>query len=138
MPQDTETLIHDGYVVLQREWAPGQTVLLELDMPVEAVRARSEVVANRERVAIQRGPVVYCLEAVDNPEVEYDSLAISAPQPMTVNDRPKLLGGVVTLSGRDQEGRPITLIPYYAWDNREPGFMQVWISEAKEEVLYSS
>ncbi|SMF87843.1 hypothetical protein SAMN05661091_3964 [Paenibacillus uliginis N3/975] len=138
VPKDIETLTNDGYLVLQREWVPGQTIVLELDMPVEAVRARSEVVANRERVAIQRGPVVYCLEAVDNPEVEYDSLAISAHQPMAINDRPELLGGVVTLSGRDEEGRPITLIPYYAWDNREPGFMQVWIPEAKEEVLYSS
>lgn len=135
VPKDIETLTNDGYLVLQREWVPGQTIVLELDMPVEAVRARSEVVANRERVAIQRGPVVYCLEAVDNPEVEYDSLAISAHQPMAINDRPELLGGVVTLSGRDEEGRPITLIPYYACKNLVRKNRRAYLLNTLERIL---
>lgn len=134
---DCECLTDRGYVVLHRQWTHGQTVVLELDMPVETIRAREEVKANHGRIAIQRGPIVYCIEAVDNPQLAYDSFSLSARLPLAVNYRPDLLGGVVALSSRDQNGKPVIMIPYYAWDNREPGFMQVWIPETKEETLYS-
>jgi DUF1680 family protein len=111
-------------------------VTLELDMPVEIVRAHPEVEADTGLIAIQRGPVVYCVEEAANGHLSYLSIKIMAAAPMFLEDRPDLLGGVVTLTGRTEEERPCTLIPYYAWDNRTPGFMQVWLQEAESRSLY--
>ncbi|WP_276358062.1 glycoside hydrolase family 127 protein [Cohnella caldifontis] len=131
-----EALTDRGYLVLDRRWSPGDSVVLELDMPVEAVRARAEVEADRGRIAIQRGPIVYCVEQADNPDLTYDAFALSAREPLIVRHRPELLGGVTVLMGRAEDGKPCLLVPYYAWDNREKGFMQVWIREAEDRNLY--
>ena len=140
--------IERGYAVLEREWSDGDTVSLELPMPVERVYADPRVRGNVGRVALQRGPVVYCVESVDNiPSL--DSLALPRDTDFQTDFRPNLLGGVTVLRGpavRIAEGetseslyrtRPpateamaITAIPYFAWDNREAGEMQVWIREA--------
>ncbi|MBM7568847.1 glycoside hydrolase family 127 protein [Paenibacillus sacheonensis] len=133
-----EALAQKGYLVLKRQWAPGDTIELELDMPVEAVRSRHEVEANRGRIAIQRGPVVYCAEQAGNAELGCDAFALDAQAAFAVQHRGELLGGVTVLHGRTAEGAPCELIPYYAWDNREPGFMQVWHREAEDRGLYRS
>jgi hypothetical protein len=65
-----------------------------------------------------------------------DDFALSAGEPFHTHDRPDLLGGVTVLTGRETGGKPCILIPYYAWDNREQGFMQVWLREAEERSLY--
>lgn len=132
-----EALTRQGYVVLSRKWEPGQILVLELDMPVETVRSRPEVEANRGHICFQRGPIVYCAEAVDNAILDYESFAVAADQSFYLHHQPEFLGGVTTLSCREENGNPITLIPYYAWDNREPGFMQVWIPEAENSTLYT-
>ena len=67
-------------------------------MPVETVRAREEVEADRGRVALQRGPVVYCMEQQDNPELSFDGFEFSASGGIYVEHRPELLGGVTTLT----------------------------------------
>ncbi|GIO15512.1 hypothetical protein J19TS2_50670 [Cohnella xylanilytica] len=133
-----EALTERGYLVVDREWSQGDSIVLELDMPVEVVRARAEVEANRGRLAIQRGPLVYCVEQADNPELAYDAFALSAGEPFLRSYRPDLLGGVTVLIGQEGKGKPCLLIPYYAWDNREEGFMQVWIREADDRRLYIS
>lgn len=130
-------LTDQGYLVLNRHWSPGDTVVLELDMPVNLVRAKPEVEADRGRVAVQRGPVVYCLEQTDHPGLSYDACSIPAGAQFRVEHLPELLGGVTVLQSRDEEGRPLRFIPYYAWDNRASGFMQVWIREQEENGLYS-
>ena len=106
------------------------------------------VAANAGVVAIQRGPVVYCLEAVDNP-VPLHRIVVPTDTEFAVKFEPDLLGGVVTVSAEafavddgDWEGTlyraksdtaekrvPVTIkaIPYYAWDHREPGEMRVWL-----------
>ncbi|MGG6314206.1 glycoside hydrolase family 127 protein [Paenibacillus macerans] len=132
-----EALTRHGYVVLCRKWEPGQKIVLELSMPVETVRARSEVEADRGRICLQRGPIVYCAEAADNDRLAHEPFAIAANEPVCIRHQPDLLDGVTTLTCRDEAGKPVTLIPYYAWDNREPGFMQVWIPEAENNALYS-
>jgi DUF1680 family protein len=111
--------------------------VLELDMPVEMVRANQEVQANRGRIAIQRGPIVYCIEQADNPGISYDEYTFSANESLQVEHMPELLGGVTVLRGKNGDGEICQFIPYHAWDNREPGFMQVWIREAEEQGLYS-
>jgi len=132
-----EALMDQGYLVLDRNWSPGDTVVLELDMPVEMVRTKPEVEADRGRVALQRGPIVYCVEQTDHPGFSYDEFSFAAGAKLQVEHRPGLLGGVTVLRSRDGRGRPCQFIPYYAWDNREPGFMQVWIREQEESSLYS-
>ncbi|WP_168119616.1 beta-L-arabinofuranosidase domain-containing protein [Paenibacillus sp. HB172176] len=131
-----EALTERGYLILDRQWSSGDSISLELDMPVEVVRARAEVEADRGRLAIQRGPIVYCAEQADNREFTYDTFAISAQEPLNILYRPDLLGGVTVLMGKEENGKPCLLIPYYAWDNREEGFMQVWIREVENQRLY--
>ncbi|WP_338131296.1 glycoside hydrolase family 127 protein [Cohnella rhizosphaerae] len=125
-----------GYLIVDRKWSQGDVIVLELDMPVEVVRAREAVEADRGRLAIQRGPIVYCAEQADNPDLTYDAFALAAREPLNIHYRPDLLGGVTVLTGLAEEGKPCLLIPYYAWDNREEGFMQVWIREAEDRRLY--
>ncbi|GGD78287.1 glycoside hydrolase family 127 protein [Paenibacillus nasutitermitis] len=135
--QETAVIPSKGYVTIVRSWTTGDSIMLELDMPVEAVRARPEVEADRGRLTLQRGPVVYCAEQADNPQLSYDDFEVSARGQWSVRHMPERLGGVTVLTGADSQGRPLGLIPYYAWDNREPGFMQVWLREAEEGQLYS-
>jgi len=131
--------LEKGYVVVRRRWQAGDVVQLELPMSINTVVAHDAVVANRGRVALERGPLVYCLEAVDNDDSVYD-IVLPANAEMKAEHRDDLLGGVTVLTGtaqravRDAEGttslRPttITAIPYYAWAHRDVGEMEVWIA----------
>lgn len=128
----------NGYLELRRSWRPGDQVRLELDMPTEAVRSKPEVEANRGRIALRRGPIVYALEGTDNPALSYDDFSLLASGAVRVHHDAKLLGGVTVLeaaSPRSDEA-PYRFVPYYAWDNREAGWMQVWIKEQSEGNLY--
>lgn len=127
----------DGYLVLERLWSAGDRVRLVLDMPVAAVHAHPEVTANHGRFALQRGPLVYCLEQADNSTLAYDAFELDVSQAFAIEERPDVLGGVTVLSGHTASGAPCSFIPYYAWDNREAGFMQVWVKQAAADPLYS-
>ncbi|CAI6074355.1 glycoside hydrolase family 127 protein [Cohnella sp. JJ-181] len=129
--------VERGYLSIERAWSAGDTILLELDMPVEIVRARQEVQANEGRIALQRGPVVYCIEQCDHAGLHYDEMTFSARERLLVEHRQDLLGGVTALRGKDGRGDPCRFVPYYAWDNREPGYMQVWIRECEDKPLYN-
>ena len=125
----------DGYAVIEAAWRVGDVVCYSMDMPVEKMHADLRVKANEGRVAVQRGPLVYCAEAVDNPALPdgfiSDGAVISS---MFEED---LLGGVVVLDVHNPDGSLIRMVPYYAWDNREAGAMEVWLPEKKErEGLY--
>jgi len=132
----------DGYVHLKRRWQTrdrlsdqgADTVELGLPMPVHRVLAHENVEENRGKVALMRGPIVYCLEAVDHPEVDVFRLALPQNAELRAEHRPDLLGGVTVLSGKaladGQHLVTLTAVPYYAWCNREKGRMTVWIDEA--------
>src|SRR5260370_33295230 len=115
---------------------------------VERIYSHPHVRANAGCVALQRGPLLYCMEEVDN-EVALHRLAVAPSTVFTADFDPTLLGGVVAIRGKasvlDEDGwngdlyrnaaprsspRPLTAIPYYAWDNRGNGQMRVWIPEA--------
>lgn len=147
-PQDVQPLLRRGYIHLARRWQPGDVVEWTLPMPIECVYAHPAVRADAGRVALQRGPLVYCLEEADNGPLLHD-LALPREAELRATWEPELLGGVVTLSGRalrrDPAGwenalyRPnvhatravaIKAIPYYAWANRGAGEMLVWLREA--------
>jgi DUF1680 family protein len=140
-----------GYVRIERAWASGDVVRLVLPMPVRLTVAHPAVDAVRGTVAIERGPLTYCLESVDqSPGVDLDAVELAADPQLRVVTRPDLLGGTLAIEAdavvRDDSGwggsgwaslgeepatltRPVTLtaIPYYLWANRGPSAMRVWI-----------
>jgi len=140
----------NGYLAVRREWRSGETVEYRMEMPVQAVWAHPAVRYLQGRMALQRGPMVYCLEGVDHGGIGLDRITIDPAQiasdQLTVEHQDRLLGGISLLHGKagiaaedGWEGvlyrndrpsiRPMefTAIPYYAWDNRAPGEMRVWI-----------
>jgi DUF1680 family protein len=135
--------MENGYARISRKWKRGDIIELDLPMSIERIEAHPSVKANVGRVALKRGPLVYCLEAVDNGGSVYH-LAVPRDAKLTAEHRPGLLGGVTVVRGtastegwHEQLYRPVgraqevnfTAVPYYAWDNREPGEMVVWVPE---------
>lgn len=114
-----------GYVVLDREWKAGDEISLSFDMPVEVVASDPRVKENVGKRAIQRGPLVYCMEEADNKE-DFEKAILASDVMFTSVSDPGLLNGVVKITA-SAGGKNMTLVPYYAWDNREAGKMKVWI-----------
>lgn len=121
--------VEKGYAVISRSWKDGDVIDLNLEMPVKVVAADPRVKEDEGMRAIQRGPLVYCVEEVDNPD-DFDGLKLSSATKFTTEFRPDLLCGVQTITAVT-EGRPLNFIPYYSWDNREAGKMKVWVDYAK-------
>jgi DUF1680 family protein len=136
-----ELIIDKSHIVLMREWKPGDKVRLALPMPPQRVYANPQVKANVGRVALMRGPIVYCLEGVDHPEGRVRNLVLPKSANVTAQFDAGLLGGVTVLTGQaqsvvDDQGTtkpvPFKAVPYSTWDNRAPGEMIVWLPEKKE------
>jgi hypothetical protein len=109
--------IVNGYAVIQREWKAGDKIELELPMKPQRVKCIDEVEANRGRVALKYGPLVYNIEAVDGNNMD----GVLAPDSeLTTEWRPDLLGGVVVIQGKFADGSPLVAIPNYARNNRIP------------------
>ncbi|MCD8176021.1 MAG: glycoside hydrolase family 127 protein [Tannerellaceae bacterium] len=117
--------IEKGYYVLPGTWKAGDKITLEMEMPVEVVSADIRVKENTGKRAVQRGPLVYCIEETDNANL-FDSASISPETIFRVSFRPELLNGVNVIEATTGN-QTINLIPYYSWDNREPGQMKVWL-----------
>lgn len=140
----SKPVIDHGYLKLERNWRNGDTIQLTLPMPVRRVEANPNVAEDRGHLAIARGPLVYCIEGVDI-DAPLQTFAVAADATLTPTKNADLLGGVVSIAGEAMVGGdaewtgglyrtpppirrvPFTAIPYYAWDNRTPGPMQVWL-----------
>ena len=145
--KESAPALERGYIVLARTWKSGDVVELNLPMPVEKVAANPHIKGNQGQVALQRGPLVYCLEATDQPAA-LGSLYLPLTSEFKVKKDKALLGGVVVAEGSAEsvadatwQGKlyqsvpaprrvPITAVPYYAWDNRTAGPMKVWMPTA--------
>jgi len=122
-----------GYAVIDREWKKGDVVTYNLPMNINRVESNQLVVDNAGKVAIERGPIVYCLEGSDNgPELMKMALADSSKLLATFSH--ETLSGVVTISGeatinenKSVKSQKITAIPYFVWNNRGANEMKVWI-----------
>jgi hypothetical protein len=107
-----------------REWRKGDTLVIDLPMPVRRVLANDRVTEDAGKAVIQRGPIVYALEGIDNGGSLKD-VKVPLDATLTSTFRPDVLGGVQVVTGKAGE-RAITAIPYYAWNNRGKGEMEVW------------
>ncbi|HPW18652.1 MAG TPA: glycoside hydrolase family 127 protein [Candidatus Aminicenantes bacterium] len=137
--------LRDGYCRVRRRWVPGDAVEVVLPMPVRRVIANEAVAEDLGRVALQRGPLVYAVEGVDNGGRVFD-LVLPDGAALAAEARPGLLNGVTVLTGladavsRNAAGkalataRPFLAVPYYAWANRGPGQMLVWLPRAAAAV----
>jgi len=145
-----------SYVEIRRNWQSGDHVRLHLPMPVRKIRSHPYLFEDSGRIALMRGPLVYCVEGADYPGLDVRDLVLPANAQLHAKEHTGLLGGVVLLHGiaqlrtpdplwqeqlystsqssspSAQEGSvsrevPFVALPYYAWANREPGGMQVWV-----------
>jgi len=129
--QVNNMFVEKGYIVLFREWNQNDVITLKLEMPIEKVVAHPKVKMNEGKLAIKRGPIVYCVEETDNKD-SYDKMVITPETELTVERWEASIDGISVIKAKDSNtGTRFTAIPYYAWDNREPGRMKVWLS--KEE-----
>ncbi|WP_017434278.1 glycoside hydrolase family 127 protein [Saccharococcus caldoxylosilyticus] len=144
---DIIPLITKGYAYIKRIWQKDDQVELFLPMPIERIKANPNVRTNVGKVALQRGPIVYCLEEVDN-EPNLPNIFLPRNAELCASFEPDLLGGVTIITGKaeridesiwdnelykpvDVQTRTVSLkaVPYYAWCNRKSGEMLVWINE---------
>ncbi|HET7698192.1 MAG TPA: glycoside hydrolase family 127 protein [Vicinamibacterales bacterium] len=134
------TVTSAGYAAVTRTWTTGDTIDLHLPMPVRRVVAHDKVEADRGRVALQRGPIVYAAEWPDNPNGKVRNIVLPDASAMTSEFRSDLLNGVAIVKGRavglalDARGallkteQPFVAIPYATWANRGRGQMAVWLA----------
>ena len=129
-----------GYAVIDRTWKAGDVIELDLPMPVRRVAAHENVEADRNRVALQRGPIVYAAEWPDNPNGTVRNIVLPDRATLASEFRPNLLRGVQVITGRayglayDAKGsvtkaeQDFMAIPYAMWANRGRGQMIVWLA----------
>ncbi len=136
-----------GYAILERTWKSGDVVDLDLPMPARRVMANAKVKADVGRVALERGPIVFCAEWMDNPNGKVRNLILPNDQALTADYEPALLNGVEILKGkavsisRVQDGSSVKTqqdfeaIPYFAWANRGKGEMTVWLADSEANAI---
>ena len=123
------SLTPDGYFTITRSWAEGDEVTVHFDMEPRTVEADSRVVDDLGRLAVERGPIVYCAEWPDN-AFSVREAQIPAKPEFKVEAKPGLLEGITELVTTTADG-PLTLIPYYAWAHRGRGEMNVWFKKGE-------
>ncbi len=141
--KDSEIILAEGYAVISREWRSDDRIEVDFPMPVRKVIADERVKEDRNKMAFQRGPLIYCAEWPDNPAGNVRNLLIKKDAAFTTEFVPSLLEGtqVIKTSGiqtrTDRDGKvelireePVTLIPYSLWNNRGAGQMIVWIPDS--------
>ena len=134
----------DGYEIIDRTWKKGDKVNIEFPMPVRTLAADERIKDDIGKIAVQRGPLIYCAEWPDNNTGNVLNLVINKKLEPSSEFVPEMLGGTEiikimghqverTLKGKIKSGKDeqITLIPYALWNNRGPGQMMVWIPEKK-------
>ncbi|CAM4121901.1 glycoside hydrolase family 127 protein [Lederbergia lenta] len=143
---DVSSISKKGYAKITRKWKNDDRIELVLPMPVEMVRANPNVRENIGKVALQRGPIVYCIEEADNGE-NLKSISLATNSALSVAYEKDLLEGVTVITGEglrikeiesdqlyftgeiEMVRSEVKAIPYFSWSNRKPGEMSVWIRE---------
>lgn len=115
-----------GYAVVKK-WKDGDVFTINMDMPVEIMAADERVKEDEGMRAIQRGPLVYCMEEVDNP-LCYDSFVLSDKTLFEVTDDSICQNPIKSIVAESADGTKAKFVPYYSWDNRKAGKMKVWVT----------
>jgi DUF1680 family protein len=133
--------VEKGFAVIERVWGPGDRVRLDLPMPVKANTCIDKVEANRGRVAFSRGPLVYCAEGIDNggavqrffvdPQQAVSGARVKAADAGLLAGLPQITLPAKALTLEDVRETPLTLIPYFAWSNRDRSSMITWLGTQK-------
>jgi DUF1680 family protein len=132
--------IEKGYAVLNRTWQKGDRIEMDFPMEVENVLANEQVEDDKGRFAWQRGPLVYCVEGPDNVDSSVQNIVVKENEPVSESFNNSLLNGVLVLTAKGsatsrqlnsdaliRKEQEVKAIPYYAWNNRGPGEMTVWV-----------
>ena len=132
--------VDKGYAVINRSWRKGDKIALDLPMEPQRIYAHEKVKAGEGRFALEYGPLVYCLEGADNKDSLVQNIVLEKTTPLEVSYQSGLLNGITVITARGiatkrqlntaeliSTTQPVTAIPYYAWNNRGPGEMTVWI-----------
>jgi DUF1680 family protein len=138
----------NGYAILTRTWKQGDRVSIDFPMPTEKVLADGRVKDDEGRFVFQRGPIVYCLEGPDNRDSLVRDILVDTAATAEVSYHPTVLGGIdeLTVTGMAlkrqagdttllQSPEEITAIPYFAWANRGPSEMTVWVPYEREAAM---
>ena len=133
----------DGYATIVRTWKPDDVIELELPMEVRRVKANDQVEDDRGMLAMERGPIVYCLEGIDQPDSVVFNKFIPADAKIGATFDANLLKGVMVLSGTAKEVAkdgsikdvPFKAVPYSTWNNRGTGQMEVWVADSKDRAV---
>lgn len=141
------TTLTDGYITIERQWKMGDIVKLDLPMPVRTIIADERIAEDAGKVAVQRGPVIFCAEWPDNNTGNVLNIVVSKDQKFSTEFIPDMLNGTQVIrtvgqqTKRSLEGsvvtlgeEPVTLIPYALWNNRGPGQMSVWLPSVPEKA----
>src|SRR5262245_13073704 len=142
--------VFNGYARINREWANNDTIDLVLPMNIQRLEANPKVAEDRGKVALRRGPFIYCLEEPDQ-KVDLDLIVLPMDAKLESHSEPGLLNGVTVITGQgyqvppkgwenrlyrptnSTEREPVTIkaIPYYSWGNRQYGKLAVWIQSSQ-------
>jgi hypothetical protein len=114
------------FAPIRRVWSPGDILELEFETPIKLRRASPSLKDHQGKTAITRGPLVYCLESVDNPELDIFSSCLD-PGSLSTSFLPSLLGGTQIITGKSKDGKELKFIPYFLWANRGKSQMAIWI-----------
>jgi len=115
------------YLKISREWKDGDEIRLNFAMEIMLIESPPEVKNNLGKVAIKRGPLIYCLEDKDNPGINVHRAVLLKSQKLSSELTSNFPGGVVLIKGKTVNGKNFTAIPYYLWSNRGPSDMEIWI-----------
>jgi DUF1680 family protein len=133
---------YSDYIILDRKWKKGDRIELNLEMPVRLVTANEHVKADSGKMAIERGPLVYCAESIDNDDNALN-LCISDNTKWSTIKMPELLRGITVIKGRaywpsggagNYKEKELTVIPYYAWAHRGECEMSVWFNTCNDKI----
>jgi hypothetical protein len=144
--QEVKAEIVKGYLNLNRKWKKGDVVTIHFDMPVRTIKANHRVADDRGRIAVERGPLVYCAEGVDNKEFNIFHFLMPRQPQFSIVDQQISYGNqsfdvkAIKVDGQsveqNKEGKAsvkpaqLTMIPYYAWNHRGAGLMEVWMPQS--------
>ncbi len=119
------------WISIRRNWSPGDVVELDFDTSIRLRKTHPKVKGLRNMAALTRGPLVYCLESVDNPAIDLFNARLDARSLKEVFDG-SLFDGIVKIEGKTQDAHPLTFIPYMLWGNRGESQMNVYLNVGKE------